>query len=153
MKADAGSASLLTILLLPVIVLVLASVLDLGLLRLAAARARAAVDLAAIVAVNDQTEPVPGGALSLAADAEDVAREYLALNLAGMTSLLAADAHSIASGADVAAFATGGTDPRDGSRYDRPTVRIDAVVPLRGGTLRSLLGPVTVRAYAVAAAR
>lgn len=153
MKSDAGSASLLTILLLPVIVLVLAYVLDLGLLRLAAARVRAAADLAAIVAVNDQTEPAPGRHMSLAADAEDVAREYLALNLAGAAPLLAADVRSIANDADVVAFATGGTDPRDGSRYDRPTVRIDAVVPLRSRSLRSLLGPVTVRAYAVAAAR
>src|SRR5688500_12048503 len=129
MKDDAGGASLLTILLLPVLALVLAGTVDLGLLRLAAARARAAADLAALVAVNDQIEPQPGGALRLAPDAELVAREYLALNLRGIGPLLTEDPRSIADAADIAAFPAGGVDPRDGSRYDRPAVRVDAAVP------------------------
>ena len=154
MRDDAGSASLLAILLLPVLTLVLAAAIDLASLRLAAARARAAADLAALVAVNDQTEPQPGGALRLAADAELVAREYLALNLRGIGSLLAGDPRSIADAADVAAFPAGGVDPRGGSVYDRPTVRVDAAVPLRSGGLAAVIGrTTTIRAYAVAAAR
>lgn len=154
MKDDAGSASLLTVLLLPVLTLVLAGAIDLGALRLAAARARAAADLAALVAVNDQTEPQPGGAMRLAPDAELVAREYLALNLGGIAPLLAEAPRAIADAAEVVAFPAGGVDPRDGSRYDRPTVRVDAAVPLRSGSLASILGrTTTIRAYAVAAAR
>lgn len=155
MRAEGGSASLLSILLLPLVVLVLAAVIDLSLLRLGAARARAAADLAAIVAVNDQDDAVlGGGTLRLAGDAEAVARQYLALNLAGIAPLLADAAASIASAADVAAFPAGGVDPRDGALYDRPTVRIHAAVPLRSGALRSVLGPtVVVHANAVAAVR
>lgn len=155
MRAEGGGASLLTILLLPLVVLVLAAVIDLGLLRLGAARARAAADLAVIVAVNDQDEVALGNrALRLAGDAEVVAREYFASNLAGIAPLLADSAASIASAADVAAFPHGGVDPRDGARYDHPTVRIHAAVPLRSGALRSVLGPtVVVYANAVAAAR
>lgn len=155
MRSEEGSASLLTILLLPLAVLVLAAVIDLGLLRLGAARARAAVDLAAIVAVNDQDDAVVGaGTLRLAGDAESVARQYLALNLAQSVPLLAGVPSSIADAADVAVFPGGGVDPRDGARYDRPTVRVRAAVPLRTGALRTVLGPsVVVHASAAAAAR
>lgn len=155
MNAEDGSASLLSVLLLPLLVLVLAGVVDLGLLRLGAARARAAADLAATTAVNDQDDAVlSSGFLRLAGDAEDVARQYLALNLAPVSSLLGADAASIAGAADIAAFPRGGVDPRNGARYDGPTVRIHAAVPLRTGALRSVIGPtVVVHATAVAAAR
>ena len=154
MKGDAGSASLLTVLLLPVLTLVLAGAIDLGSLRLVAAKVRAAADLAALVAVNDQTEPQAGGGMRLAPDAELVAREYFALNLGGIRPLLAADPRSIADAAGVAAFPAGGVDPRDGSVYDRPSVRVEALVPLRSGGLASLIGrTTTIRAYAVAAAR
>lgn len=155
MNTEDGSASLLSILLLPLLVLVLAGVIDLGLLRLGAARARAAADLAATIAVNDQDDAaLSSGFLRLAGDAEDVARQYLELNLTAVSSLLAVDAASIATAADVAAFPAGGLDPRDGARYDRPTVRIHAAVPLRTGALRSVLGAtVVVHATAVAAAR
>lgn len=154
MKGEVGSASLLVVLLLPLVALVLAAVVDLGLLRLAATRARAAADLAAVVAVNDQTEPTPGGILRLATDAEAVARDYFAMNLSAIAPLLAEDARAIASAAEIAAFPAGGVDPRDGTRYDHPSVRIAAAVPLRSGSLRPLVGPsVVIRAIAVAAAR
>lgn len=153
MRSEVGSASLLTVLLLPLIVLVLSAVVDLGLLRLGAARVRSAADLAAVIAVNDQDEPAVG-ALRLAGDAESVARHYLAANLATTAPLLAASAASIATAADIAVFPTGGVDPIDGARYDRPTVRIRAAVPLRTGGLRAVLGPnVLVHAIAAAAAR
>ena len=154
MRAESGNASLLVVLLLPLLALVLAAVVDLGVLRLAAMRARAAADLAAVVAVNDQTEPAPGAALRLATDAEDVARDAFAVNLAAIAPLLSEDARAIASAAEIAAFPAGGVDPRDGTRYERPAVRIAAAVPLRSGSLRPLVGEsVVVRTLAVAAAR
>ena len=155
MRADHGSATLLAVVLLPLLVLVLGAVLDLGSLRQAAAAARAATDLAALVAVNDQDDGALAGRgeLRLAADAESVARDYLARNLAPLASLGAA-ASDVAAAADVAVFPGGGSDPRDGSTYDRPTVRVIADVPLRTGLLRALLGPtIVVRAHAAAAAR
>lgn len=156
MSGDQGSASLLTVLLLPLLVLVLGAVLDLGALRHGAARARAATDLAALVAVNDQDEAALAerGELRLAADAESVARDYLARNLAPLGASLGATARDIAAAADVAVFPEGGVDPRDGRRYEGPTVRVLADVPLRTGLLHAALGPsVVVRALSAAAAR
>lgn len=156
MSDERGSASLLTVLLLPLLVLVLGAVLDLGLLRQGAARARAAADLAALVAVNDQDDATlaESGGLRLAADAEAVARDYLARNLAPLGPSLASGARDVAAAADVAVFPEGGIDPHDGRRYESPTVRVLADVPLRTGALRAILGPsVVVRAHAVAAAR
>ena len=155
MRTDDGSATLLAVILLPLLVLVLGAVLDLGLLRQGAAATRAATDLAALVAVNDQDDGALAGEgeLRLAADAESVAREYLARNLTPLASL-GAGASDIAAAADVAVFSRGGVDPRDGTAYDRPTVRVIADVPLRTGLLRALLGPaIVVRAHAAAAAR
>lgn len=155
MRDDCGSAALVAVVLLPLLVLVLGAVLDVGQLRQGAAAVRAATDLAALVAVNDQDGAALAGRgeLRLAADAESVAREYLARNLDPLAGL-GAGASEVVAAADVAVFPGGGVDPRDGSTYDRPTVRIIADVPLRTGLLRALLGPtVVVRAHAAAAAR
>lgn len=156
MSDERGSAALLTVLLLPVLALALASAIDLGSLRVAASRARAAADLAVLVAVNDQDEQAlqADGRLRLAADAEAVARDYLARNLASLGPQLAEDARSLARRADVRAFPDGGVDPLDGTRYEHPTVRIRVDVPLRTGALQGLLGAVLpVRAHTAAAAR
>lgn len=156
MNDERGSAALLLVLLLPLLLLVLAGALDLGALRLAASRGRAAADLAAVVAVNDQDDRAlrERGALRLSADAASVAREYLARNLAPLGTLLADDAATLAARADVAAFPEGGVDPVDGTRYDHPTVRIRVDLPLRTGVLRPIVGAtLPVRAHAAAAAR
>jgi len=155
MRDDQGNATLIAVVLLPLLVLVLGAVLDLGMLRRGAAAARAAADLAALVAVNDQDEAALAGRgdLVLAGDAESVAREYLARNLAPLAGLGAA-AWDVAAAADVAVIPDRGIDPRDGSAYEGPTVRVIADVPLRTGLLRALLGPaVVVRAHAAATAR
>lgn len=155
MRDDQGNATLVAVVLLPLLVLVLGAVLDLGMLRRGAAAARAAADLASLVAVNDQDEAALAGRgdLVLAGDAESVAREYLARNLAPLAGLGAA-AWDVAAAADVAVIPDGGIDPRDGSTYEGPTVRVIADVPLRTGLLRALLGPtVVVRAHAAATAR
>jgi hypothetical protein len=124
----------LTLVIAPLLLVALAGVLQLGALRVAAARVRAAADLAALVAVNDQddAELARSGALRLAADAADVAREYFARELELSSSLLEGAASDIAAAADVAAYPSAPAyDPRTGGRYDRPTVRIAARVPVR----------------------
>src|SRR3977135_3299497 len=69
-----------------------------GALRVGGARVRAAADLATLVAVNDQddAELARSGALRLAADAADVARDYFARELELSAPLLDGAADDIA---------------------------------------------------------
>ena len=145
---DRGTALVLTLVLAPLLLIALAGVLQLGALRVASARVRAAADLATLVAVNDQddAELARSGVLRLAADAADVAREYFARELELSAPLLDGAAEDIAAAADVAAYPTAPAyDARTGARYDRPTVRIAADVPVRSPIFGALvLRPVTV---------
>lgn len=148
----------MTVVLLPLLIAVLSGVVQLGALRVVAARAESAADLATLAAVDDQddAELVRTGALHLASDADTIARQYFALNLASIASFLAATPEQIASGADVAAFASApAIDPSTGADYDRPTVRIEALVPIRTPAFGSLLfAPVTtVRVRALSSPR
>lgn len=134
LRDDRASAAVTTVVLLPLLLIVLAGVLQLGALRVAAARVRAAADLATLVAVNDQddAELARSGALRLAGDAEDVAREYFERELELSAALLAASPSEIAAAADIAAYPSGpALDTRTGARYERPAVRLAADVPLR----------------------
>src|SRR6266516_1606151 len=72
-----------TVAMLPLLVIVLSTTLELGSLRVVAARVRSAADLAALVAVNDQDdgELARTGRLVPASDAADVARALFAANL------------------------------------------------------------------------
>lgn len=145
--ADEGSLALMTVLLLPLVLVVLAGVLELGALRTVAERARIAADLATVTAVNDQDdgELARTGSLRPAPDAERVARDHLALNLAALSGSLAATPEAIADAADVAVFAEPAVDPRTGRSYSGPTVRIAADLPVRTPVLAALLArPVTV---------
>lgn len=131
---DGGTAAVTTLLMLPLLLIVLVGVLEVGALRAVAYRAAAAADLATIVAVSDQdqTELARTGTLRLAADAADTARDYFARNLSASASALAASGTDIAASADIASFPTApSVDPRTGARYDRPTVRLIASVPVR----------------------
>ena len=136
-----------TLVLAPLLLVALAGVLQLGALRAAAAQVRAAADLATLVAVNDQddAELARSGSLRLSADAVDVAREYFARELELSSSLLDSSAAEIAAAADLAAYPTAPAyDTRTGARYDRPTVRISASVPVRTPIFGALvLRPVT----------
>jgi len=134
MRDDRGTALVLTLVLAPLLLIALAGVLQLGALRVVAARVRAAADLATLVAVNDQddAELARSGMLRLSPDAVDVAREYFARELELSSSLLDSAAAEIAAAADVAAYPSAPAyDNRTGARYDRPTVRIAARVPVR----------------------
>jgi hypothetical protein len=137
----------LTLVLAPLLLVALAGVLQLGALRVAAARVRAAADLATLVAVNDQddAELARSGVLRLSADAADVAREYFARELELSSPLLDRAANEIAAAADVVAYPSAPAfDARTGARYDRPTVRIAADVPVRTPVFGALiLRPVT----------
>jgi Flp pilus assembly protein TadG len=144
MRDDGGTAAVTTLVMLPLLLIVLVGVLELGALRAVAYRATAAADLATIVAVGDQdqTELVRTGMLRLAPDAADTARDYFARNLSSSAPVLAASAEAIAALADVATFPTAPSfDPRTGARYDRPTVRLIASVPVRTPGFAALLLP------------
>jgi hypothetical protein len=148
----------MTIVMAPLLVVALAGVLQLGALRVLAARLQAAADLAALVAVNDQDdeELARSGVLQLTATAADVAREYFGRELALSAPFLGDDPARIAASADISAFAMAPAfDPRTGARYDRPAVRISAAVPVRTPAFGALLlSPVTpIPVIAVATAR
>lgn len=155
---DGGTAALTTIVMLPLLLVVLVGVLELGALRAVAYRAGAAADLATIVAVGDQDqfELAQSGKLRLAADAADVARDYFARNLLATTPALGASANAIAAAADIASFPTAPSfDPRTGARYDRPTLRLIASIPVRTPGFAALLMPAvtTVTIHSVSSPR
>jgi hypothetical protein len=114
-------SAITTIALLPVLTVVLTTTLQLGSLRVVAARLTSAADLAALVAVNDQddAELARSGRLVPAADAVDVARAVFAENLEPIAELLAATPEEIASAASVRVDLT------------PATVHITAVIPVR----------------------
>ncbi len=153
MRDEGGSAAVTTIVMLPLLLIVLAAALELGAVRAIARRAASAADLATLVAVNDQDEAehVRSGALWLSSDAEQIARAYLAMNLAPSAQAFATSVDAIAASADVAVYRSApAIDARTGAAYDRPTVRIVASVPVRTPAFASLMLPsvttVTVRA-------
>lgn len=157
-RDQGGSLALVTILLLPILVVMTVGVLELGMARLVAERARMAADLATVVAVNDQdsAELARTGMLQLSSDAASLARQHLALNLEPLAGSLADPPGRIASAADVAVFAApGGLDPRTGERYEGPTVRIAFELPVRTPAFGLLLSrPVTaVRILSASSAR
>lgn len=145
---DRGALALLTVLLLPLVLVVLAGVLELGAVRVVAERARIAADLATVTAVNDQDEGelARTGSLRPASDAEEVARDQFALNIAPLSGSLAATPEAIAAAADVAVFARAGEmDPRTGRSYRGPTVRLAVDLPIRTPIFAALLArPITV---------
>lgn len=146
-RDQGGSLAVMTILLLPLLVVMTVGVLELGMARLIAERARMAADLATVVAVNDQdtAELARTGALRLSGDAATVVRQHLALNLTSLAGSLADSPDRIATSADVAVFPSpGGLDPRTGERYQGPTVRISFELPVRTPAFGLLLArPVT----------
>ena len=143
-REEGGTAAVTTLVMLPLLLIVLVGVLELGALRAVAHRATSAADLATIVAVGDQDhdELVRTGFLRLAPDAADTARDYFARNLSASAPVLAATAEDIAALADVASFPTAPSfDPRTGTRYDRPTVRLIAAIPVKTPGFAALLLP------------
>ena len=114
-------SAITTIVMLPLLIVVLGTTLELGSLRVLAARARSAADLAALVAVNDQDdgELARTGKLIPASDAADVARAVFAANLEPIAAMLASTPAGIATSASVSVDLT------------PATVHISATVPVR----------------------
>jgi Flp pilus assembly protein TadG len=104
-------SAITTVALLPLLIVVLITTLELGSLRVIAARVRSAADLAALVAVNDQDDAELGrsGRLIPAVDAADVARAVFAANLEPISAMLAMTPAEIAGGASVRVDATPAT--------------------------------------------
>jgi Flp pilus assembly protein TadG len=151
-RDERGSAAILVVVLLPLLLTIVTGVVQLGEIRLLAARVASAADLATLAATDDQDagELARTGALRLAPDAEDIARRYFALNLRQIAPQLAITPEDAAAQADVASFvALPAIDPLTGWRYDHPTVRLAASVPLRTPLFGLIFSPttlVTVRA-------
>ena len=158
MNDQQGSAAITVVVFMPLLVAVLAGVIELGALRVLAARISSAADLATLAAADDQDGDalVATGKLRLASDAVSVARQYFAANLEQIAPHLAKAPDAAAAEADVAAFPDAPVnDPLTGWRYERPTVRIAAAVPVRVPFFGALLLPsvVTVNVRAASAAR
>lgn len=156
--SERGTIALTTLVVLPLLLLMLGVVAELGVLRVLAARARAAADLATLVAIDDQdgAELARSGRMRPSIDAEDVARDYFARNLRPMAAMLGSTPETIAASADVGIFSdVPATDPLTGARYDYPTARLAAEVPVRTPLFAALMGsPVTrVAVRATSAAR
>ncbi len=141
---EGGSAAVFVVVMLPLLITVIAGIVQLGALRVIAARVSSAADLATLAAVDDQdeTELLRTGTLRLPADAADTARRFFALDLDQIAAYLDRTPAAIAAQADVAAFATGPAfDTATGMTYDRPTVRLAAAVPVRTPAFGALLLP------------
>jgi len=146
-RDERGSAAILVVLLLPLLLTIVTGVVQLGAIRVVAARVASAADLATLAATDDQdaAELARTGALRLAPDAVAIARTYFALNLAQIAPHLAIAPADAAAQADVAAFPiVPAVDPLTGWRYDHPTVRIAASVPIRTPAFGVVFSPTTV---------
>jgi Flp pilus assembly protein TadG len=154
-RDERGSAAILVVILLPLLLTIVMGVVQLGSIRVLAARVASAADLATLAATDDQDagELARTGALRLAPDAEAVARAYFALNLRQIAAHLAISPEEAAAQADVATFSVvPAIDPVTGWRYDHPTVRIAASVPVRTLALGVLLMPTTLVSVRAASA-
>ena len=151
-----GGVALTVAVLMPLLLTTLCGVIQLGAVRVLAIRVASAADMATVAATDDQdgAELTRTGALRLAPDATLVARSYFAMNLAQIAPHLATSPESVAAQANVAAFPTApAVDPLTGWRYDRPTVRLAADVPIRTlsfGIVLPAVTTVTVRSASAA---
>lgn len=136
-----GQSTLYAILLMPMLLMVLSLVADVGALQVQQVRLRWAHDMALVDAVTE-TDPAAyaaTGKLRLDAGAENVYRQYLALNLEPMRGVLAGGAtpESVARAAEVTVInATPATNPFSGHALDRPAIAARIRVPLSTALLR-----------------
>ena len=131
---ERGQVAVYAVLMFPMLMLVLALVLAVGTIEGLRTRLRAQLDMAALTA----TQALDPGALAaglppalLQAEAERLAREYLARNLAATTDTLVASPAQIAAAAEVVVSNAPGTDPITGAANTAPTVSIRIAAPAR----------------------
>ena len=155
---ERGQVAVYAVLLFPLLMLVLSLVLAVGTLEGMRARLRAQIDMAALTATQALDVPAlaAGGPPRLVPDeAAQLARQYLAQNLAASSNLLAASPAEIAAGARVSVTNASGIDPITGAANTAPTVSIEIRAPVRVPLLGLAgLGPVvTIDITGSAAAR
>lgn len=131
---ERGQVAVYAVLLFPVLMLALALVLAVGTIEGLRTRIRAQLDMAALTA----TQALDPAALAAGqppvlqpAEAERLAREYLARNLAANGESLAASPSEIAGAARVAVSNESGIDPITGATNTAPTISIRVAVPAR----------------------
>jgi uncharacterized membrane protein len=139
-----GQSTLYAILLMPMLLMVLSLVADVGSLQVERVRLRWASDMALVDAVTevDAAQYARTGEIKLDPGAEAVYRNYLVANLDSVRGVMAdgATPESVAAAADVAVVNTiPAANPFNGHRLDRPAVCARFRVPLRTGLL-SLAG-------------
>lgn len=133
-SSERGQVAVYAVLLFPLLTLVLALVLAVGTIEDLRTRLRAQLDMAALVA----TQALDPAALAAGepprlqvAEAERIAREYLARNLAATRDVLVASPSEIAASAQVVISNEPGTDPITGATNASPTVSIEISAPAR----------------------
>ncbi len=131
---ERGQVAVYAVVLFPMLMLVLALVLAVGTIEGLRTRLRAQLDMAALVA----TQALDPAALAAGerprlqvAEAEQLAREYLARNLAATGDVLVASPSEIAAAAQVVISNQPGIDPITGAANTAPTVSIEIVAPAR----------------------
>lgn len=133
-SSQRGQVAVYAVLLFPLLMLVLALVLAVGTLEDLRTRLRAQIDMAALTATQalDVASLATGGEPRLVPDAAtQLARQYLAQNLAASSTLLAASPAEIAAAAEVSVSNTPGIDPITGAPNTAPTVSIEIRAPVR----------------------
>ena len=131
---ERGQVAVYAILLFPMLMLVLSLVLAVGTIEGLRARIGAQLDLAALTATQalDVQALAHGGPPTLIVPmADELAREYLARNLAALGDQLGSTPAAIAQSAEVVVSNVPGTDPITGVLDTAPTVSIRIRVPAR----------------------
>jgi Flp pilus assembly protein TadG len=132
--SERGQVAVYAVMLFPLLMLVLALVLAVGTLEGMRTRLRAQGDMAALTATQalDVASLASGGQPRLVPDAAaQLARQYLAQNLAASSTLLASSPSEIAAGAEVSVTNAPGIDPITGAPDTAPTVSIEIHAPVR----------------------
>jgi Flp pilus assembly protein TadG len=143
---ERGQVALYAVVLFPLLVLVLSLVYVVGSVEDLRSRIRADLDMAALTATQalDPTALAAGAPPRLLPDqADQLARQYLAQNLAGLGSILSESPADAAASADVA-VTNSGTDPITGSVVSAPTVTIRLAAPVHISLLSVAALPTTI---------
>jgi hypothetical protein len=143
---ERGQVAVYAVLLFPLLVLVLSLVYVVGDVEDLRTRIRADLDMAALTATQalDPTALATGARPRLLPDeASQLARQYLAQNLAGLGSLLAESPSDAAASADVA-VTNSGIDPITRTPVTAPTVSIRLAAPVHIALLSVAGLPTTI---------
>ena len=145
-RNERGQVAVYAVVLFPLLVLVLSLVYIVGNVEDLRSRIRADLDMAALTATQalDPTALATGAPPRLLPDeAAQLARQYLAQNLAGLGSVLAESPSDAAAAAEVA-VTNSGTDPITGSVVAAPTVTIRLATPVHISLLSVAGLPTTI---------